>query len=136
MLLTIDQRLAALQKSGFKVTKYREIKSGTQYKVLTPKVIRKLWPVIIVRDSIEEAVAFAEGVAATWKVVQLKMDRQLAAIADDFGLENAHGNAHETTHFSPSAQNQRQLKKDIQHIKNKLVARNKKNAKALKKSTQ
>ncbi len=80
MLKSTDQRLAALQKAGFKMPKYRELKSGAQYKILTPKAIRKLWPVIIVRDSIEKAVAFAEGVAATWKVVQQKMDRQIAAM--------------------------------------------------------
>ncbi len=36
MLKSLDQRLADLPKAGFKVTKYREIKSGMQYKILTP----------------------------------------------------------------------------------------------------
>lgn len=41
MLKSIDRRLEALHKAGFKVGKNRELKSGAQYKVLTPKGISK-----------------------------------------------------------------------------------------------
>lgn len=84
---TIDQRLAALHKAGFKVSKNRELKSGTQYKVLTPKAVRKLWPVIIVRGDLADAVAYAEGLQAMWAVVQEKLGKRLSEIAGDFGVK-------------------------------------------------
>jgi hypothetical protein len=117
MLKTIDQRLADLQKAGFKVTKYREIKSGTQYKMLSPKVVRKLWPVIVIRDSLEEAVAYTEGVADMWEAVQLKINRSLSALSEDFGVK---GDAHEVRCFSPSPENQRRLKAEVKSLKSKL----------------
>lgn len=87
MLKPIDQRLEALQKAGFKISKNRELKSGTQYKVLTPKAIRKLWPVVIVRGDLEDAVAFAEGVSRMWEVVQQKLGDRLSTIAGDFEIK-------------------------------------------------
>lgn len=86
MLKPIEDRLAALQKAGFKISKNRELKSGTQYKVLTPKAIRKLWPAVIVRGDIEDAVAFAEGVARMWEVVQGKARIEINRIASEYGL--------------------------------------------------
>ncbi len=87
MLKSLDQRLADLPKAGFKVTKYREIKSGMQYKILTPKALRKLWPVLVVRDNIEEAVSFAEGAADIWEAVRQKLGTRLSALSDEFGVK-------------------------------------------------
>lgn len=87
MLKPIDKRIEALGKAGFKVSKNRDLKSGPQYKVLTPKAIRKLWPVIIVRGDIEDAVAYAEGIRDMWLAVQKKIGNRLAVIAGDFDVE-------------------------------------------------
>lgn len=86
MLKPIDKRIEALREAGFKVSKNRDLKSGPQYKVLTPKAIRKLWPVLIVRGDIEDAVAYAEGIRDMWSVVQKKLGDRLTAIADDFDV--------------------------------------------------
>lgn len=87
MLKPIEYRLAALQKAGFKVSKNRDLKSGPQYKVLTPKAIRKLWPVIIVRGDLEDAVAYTEGIWHMWEVVQQRLGERLSALAGDFGVK-------------------------------------------------
>lgn len=83
---TAEQRLEDLKKAGFKVTKYRQLKSSVQYKVLTPKPIRKLWPVIVIRDNMEEAIAYAEGVRGMWGAVQRKIKDETARTAKDFDL--------------------------------------------------
>ena len=70
MPISIDQRIAALTKSGFKISKDRVLKSGMKYKVKAPKAFTNMYPVYYTITGLENVVAYAEGMATVWSIVQ------------------------------------------------------------------
>lgn len=83
---TLDERVAILKQAGFRVVKYRSLKSGEQYKIALPKTLNKLHAVYYTRVGLENAVNFAEGLMEAWEVVQPRVFSDLEALSEKYGL--------------------------------------------------
>ena len=87
MPTSIDQRIAALTKAGFRISKDRVLKSGVKYKIKAPKAFNNMFPVYHTITGLECAVAYAEGMATVWDIVQREVERDIKGIAGKFGVE-------------------------------------------------